>query len=58
MPFIFERFYRGSNTEKEPGTGLGLYIVKFIAEQSGGSVTAENTDDGLEMTVSLPADGS
>ncbi len=58
MPFIFERFYRGSNTEKEPGAGLGLYIVKFIAEQSGGSVTAENTGDGLEMIVSLPAAGS
>ena len=58
LPFIFEKFYRGSNAGKEPGAGLGLYIVRFIAEQSGGGVTLQNADGGLHVTVSLPAAGS
>lgn len=54
IPFIFDKFYRGSNTGKQSGSGLGLYIVKYIAEQSGGSVCGKNTDNGFEITVSLP----
>ena len=58
MPFIFSQFYRGSNAGTEPGAGLGLYIVKYIAEQSGGSVTLKNHENGLEVTVALPAGAS
>ena len=54
LPFIFDQFYRGCNTGTESGAGLGLYIVKFIAEQSGGSVALENHENGLEATVALP----
>ena len=54
LPFIFDQFYRGSNKGSESGAGLGLYIVKFIAEQSGGSVALENHENGLEATVALP----
>lgn len=54
LPFICDQFYRGSNTGTESGAGLGLYIVKFVAEQSGGSVTLENHENGLEVTVALP----
>lgn len=55
MPFIFNKFYRGKNVGKENGSGLGLYIVKYIAGQSGGDVKLRNTGKGLEVTVSLPA---
>ena len=54
MPFIFGKFYRGSNKGQQNGAGLGLYIVKYIAEQSGGSVSARNTERGFEVCVSLP----
>ncbi|MBQ1519461.1 MAG: HAMP domain-containing histidine kinase, partial [Ruminococcus sp.] len=54
MPFIFDKFYRGSNSRQQSGAGLGLYIVRYIAEQSGGSVSCRNTDNGFEVTVSLP----
>ena len=54
LPFIFGKFYRGSNAGSESGAGLGLYIVKYIAEQSGGRASARNTEDGFEVTVSLP----
>ena len=54
MPFIFGKFYRGSNSRQQSGAGLGLYIVRYIAEQSGGSVRCRNSDNGFEVTVSLP----
>ena len=55
LPFVFGKFYRGSNAKPEKGAGLGLYIVKYIAEQSGGSVSLKNCAPGLEVTVTLPA---
>lgn len=54
MPFVFDKFYRGGNTADINGSGLGLYIVKYIAEQSGGEVQLRNAEPGLEVTVTLP----
>ncbi|MBQ5316512.1 MAG: HAMP domain-containing histidine kinase [Oscillospiraceae bacterium] len=56
MPFITDKFYRGKNSSSTEGTGLGLYIVKYIVTQSGGSLRLINHDDGLEVIVSLPLD--
>ncbi|MBQ3940817.1 MAG: HAMP domain-containing histidine kinase [Oscillospiraceae bacterium] len=55
LPFICERFYRGKNCGTAPGAGLGLYIVRYIAEQSGGTLTLENRGGGLHAAVTLPA---
>lgn len=54
MPFIFDKFYRGRNCGNEQGSGLGLYIVKYIAEKMGGRVLLHNHSDGLEAIISLP----
>lgn len=54
MPFITDKFYRGHNCGSENGSGLGLYIVRYIAEQSGGKLTLRNRTKGLEAIVSLP----
>ncbi len=57
MPFITDKFYRGKNTGDENGSGLGLYIVKYIAEQSGGTlelIDHTSGEEGLEAVVSLP----
>ncbi len=54
IPFIFDKFYRGSRTEKENGAGLGLYIVKYVVTQSGGEVYAENLADGFRIKIILP----
>lgn len=53
MPFIFDKFYRGRNCGNEQGSGLGLYIVKYIAEKMGGNVLLHNHSDGLEAIISL-----
>lgn len=43
-------------TTKRSGTGLGLYVVKDIVEQQGGTVTVSSTPGkGTVVTVKLPA---
>lgn len=54
MPFIFDKFYRGKNCGNEQGSGLGLYIVKYITEQMNGGILMHNRPDGLEAIISLP----
>lgn len=54
---IFERFYRTdiSRTRGTGGVGIGLTIVKAIAEAHGGSVTAESElGKGSVFTVTIP----
>ncbi len=55
MPFVMDKFYRGKNVEDKPGSGLGLYIVKYIMEKMGGDVTLYSHADGLEVVLWLPA---
>lgn len=55
IPFIFGKFYRGKNSGNEQGSGLGLYIVKYLTEAQNGEVSLRNhTEGGLEVTISLP----
>lgn len=54
MPFIFEKFYRGSNAGDKQGSGLGLYITKYIMDNHNGNVKLYNHNDGLEAVLSFP----
>lgn len=54
MPFITDKFYRGRNCGTEQGSGLGLYIVKYIATQMDGFLHLHNHSDGLEVILNLP----
>ena len=61
LPHIWERFYRadGSRTRQKAGnhSGLGLSMVKWIAEAHGGYVKAESRiGEGSRFTFVLPAD--
>ena len=54
MPFVFEKFYRGKNCGTAQGSGLGLYIVRYLTEKMGGRVLLHNHPEGLEALVQLP----
>lgn len=54
LPHIFEEFYRGDESRnKKEGNGLGLYIVKYLIEAMGGTVSAHN-ENGLVIELKLP----
>lgn len=53
MPFLFDKFYRGQNVSDVPGSGLGLYIVKYIMNRMSGQIELVNHEDGLEAVVVL-----
>lgn len=46
LPHVFERFYRSAESRTMPGSGLGLSIVKAVADRHGGTVTAGTAPDG------------
>lgn len=53
---IFERFARGSGERRE-GAGLGLTIVRAIAEAHGGRVElTQHPDGGAVFTIDIPVD--
>ena len=54
MPFIFDKFYRGHNKGSQQGSGLGLYIVKYLMTQMDGDIVLQNTGDGLLAKLMLP----
>ena len=47
---VLERFYRGKN-QTGSGSGLGLFIVKTIAEQHGAQVVLDVAPNGLGLRV-------
>lgn len=54
MPFIYDRFYRGHNKGEEQGSGLGLYITRYLLTQMQAQIQLHNLSDGLEITLILP----
>ena len=57
LPHLFERFYRTdwARAKDAGGTGLGLPIVKEIAEAHGGTVSVTSqVDKGSVFTLRLP----
>ncbi len=51
MPMLFERFERAST---QPGTGLGLYIVRTIARAHGGDITVTSDEAKTAFVLRLP----
>jgi signal transduction histidine kinase len=53
---IFEKFGRVSGTSTKPGSGLGLYIARAIAEAHGGALEVTSAPGlGATFTLTLPA---
>ena len=53
---LFQQFWRGDAARRSQGgsgSGLGLYIAKYIVEAHGGRITP-SLDGGLVFTIALP----
>jgi two-component system sensor histidine kinase MprB len=46
LPYVFDRFFRGTGARGRHGSGLGLAIVRQVTEQHGGTASATNAPDG------------
>jgi two-component system sensor kinase FixL len=52
---LFERFFRASNSESIPGTGLGLHIIREYVELLKGEINfASEQNRGSQFTIKLP----
>jgi signal transduction histidine kinase len=51
---VFRRFHRLEKSRSQPGSGLGLSLVKAVAQLHGGTVRLEDNRPGLkaELTIS------
>lgn len=60
LPYIFQSFYttRGKSPDSHRGIGLGLAICQSIIEAHGGTIFAENKEEGgTKFTFTLPMGG-
>lgn len=53
LPLLFEKYYRGEEGLHKSGTGLGLYISKYLMENMQGSISCENYEDGFGVILTL-----
>jgi signal transduction histidine kinase/DNA-binding response OmpR family regulator len=57
LPYIFDRFYQAdaSDTRASEGTGIGLALVKELAELLGGSISVTSKENtGTTFRIQLP----
>ncbi len=55
LPHIFELFYRGTNSRREEGMGLGLSVVKSVADSHGWDIGVESAPGkGSVFTIAIP----
>lgn len=53
LPRVFDRFF--TTRSADGGTGMGLYIVRTVAQEYGGDVSVQSEEGhGTEFTVRLP----
>ncbi len=49
-----DRFSRAEASRTTPGSGLGLSLVRAVAQLHGGTVGLGDNDPGLRVTLTLP----
>jgi signal transduction histidine kinase len=55
LPYLFNPFFRGSNTRHVRGTGVGLYVAKELLDRIGGRIEVRSVaGEGTEVTVFFP----
>ncbi|GAA3949365.1 HAMP domain-containing protein [Chitinophaga oryziterrae] len=55
LPFIYEPFFRASNTGRYKGYGIGLPLARNIIRLHGGNMVVNSQqDEGTEIRITLP----
>ena len=55
LPHVFEELYRGENARGIEGSGLGLALVRAVAQHHGGNVAVRSREgEGTAFTLRLP----
>lgn len=62
LPLLCNKFYRGKNAQGKDGSGLGLYLARYLTEQMGGSLSCTNYKGngnvcGFAVKVNMPLAG-
>jgi len=55
---VMDRFYRSASVAGVPGSGLGLSLVRAIAQHHGGQLILADNAPGLTATLRLPKAGN
>jgi len=56
MKNLFKKYSKGNKTLRKIGTGLGLYLSKYIVDAHGGKIWVESKENqGSSFYFSLPA---
>lgn len=56
---IFQRFWRGARAAGQPGSGVGLWLARRLAEIQGGTIrVASDGQSGARFDLVLPAAGA
>ena len=53
ISLVFNKFYRGSNTNEKDGSGLGLYISKYLMNKMEGNISCYNENDGFVVILEI-----
>ena len=53
VPLLFNKFYRGENSTGKSGTGLGLYISKYLMNKMQGDIEYKALAQGFTLIMKL-----
>ncbi|WOO37534.1 HAMP domain-containing sensor histidine kinase [Anaerocolumna sp. AGMB13020] len=53
IPLLTQKYFRGTNSRTEQGTGIGLYISAYFMDKMGGSLEFFNSKEGFTARLLL-----
>lgn len=53
LPFLFNKYYRGHNSDGNNGAGLGLYLSQYFMQHMQGDIECCNRGDGFTVMVHI-----